>query len=229
MNDGRAVACDGIRPAAATRTSASSASPTRRHAHQLARLGGRQVARVEVAFRKDTASEPHLCSLSHPAGRLGDRPDLAGEADLAENGRLLTAPGGSARSRRPPRRPPGRRPARRSTCPPATLTNTSSPTRLRPARFSSTATQQRQAVLIDADRHPPRRCRTRLPLTSACTSTRIGRDPSMQHTTAEPGDAAGRSARNSCDGFGTGRRPVAGHLEHAELATPRRTGSSPRG
>jgi hypothetical protein len=37
-------------------------------------------------------------------------------------------------------------------------------------------------------------------LTSACTSTSRGRDPSMQHSTADPDVSAGR------------------HLEHAELA-----------
>ena len=55
-------------------------------------------------------------------------------------------------------------------------------------------------------------------LTSACTSTRIGRDPSTEHSTAEPGAFAGRSARNSFDGFGTGRSPRRRHLEDAELA-----------
>ena len=43
-----------------------------------------------------------------------------------------------------------------------------------------------------------------LVLTSACTSTRIGRDPSTQQRTAEPGVPAARSDRNSIDGFGTG-------------------------
>ena len=45
-------------------------------------------------------------------------------------------------------------------------------------------------------------------LTSACTSTSSGRDPSTQHSTADPGVAVGRSARNSCEGLGTGRSPV---------------------
>ena len=45
-------------------------------------------------------------------------------------------------------------------------------------------------------------------LTSACTSTSSGREPSMEHSTAEPGVPAGRSARNSCDGLGTARRPL---------------------
>ena len=44
-------------------------------------------------------------------------------------------------------------------------------------------------------------------LTSACTSTSSGREPSMQHSTADPGALAGRSARKSCDGFGTGFSP----------------------
>ena len=57
-----------------------------------------------------------------------------------------------------------------------------------------------------------------LALTSACTSTSSGRDPSMQHSTAEPGALAGRSARNSADGFGTPFKPAPRHLEHAQLA-----------
>ncbi len=55
-------------------------------------------------------------------------------------------------------------------------------------------------------------------LTSACTSTSSGREPSTQHSTADPGALAGRSARNSCDGFGTALQARAGHLEHAQLA-----------
>ena len=57
--------------------------------------------------------------------------------------------------------------------------------------------QQRQPLLIDAARHAARVCRTCCELTSACTSTRIGREPSTQHSTAEPGALIGRSARNS--------------------------------
>ena len=45
-------------------------------------------------------------------------------------------------------------------------------------------------------------------VTSACTSTSIGRDPSMQHSTADPGFPIERSARNNCDGLGTSRSPV---------------------
>ena len=40
----------------------------------------------------------------------------------------------------------------------------------------------------------------------------------MQHSTADPGLPIDRSARNICDGFGTSRRPVRRHLEHAKLA-----------
>jgi hypothetical protein len=48
-----------------------------------------------------------------------------------------------------------------------------------------------------------------LVLTSACTSTSSGREPSIEQCTAEPGVLAGRSARNSSDGLGTGLRPSA--------------------
>jgi hypothetical protein len=44
--------------------------------------------------------------------------------------------------------------------------------------------------------------------TSACTSTRIGRDPSTEHRTADPGAFVGRSARNIFEGFETARRPA---------------------
>ena len=47
-----------------------------------------------------------------------------------------------------------------------------------------------------------------LVLTSACTSTRIGREPSTQHSTAEPGVPEARSDRNSFEGFGTARSPA---------------------
>ena len=57
-----------------------------------------------------------------------------------------------------------------------------------------------------------------LVLTRACTSTRIGRDPSTQHSTADPGVPDARSERNNFDGLATGRRPVSGHFENAELA-----------
>jgi hypothetical protein len=48
-----------------------------------------------------------------------------------------------------------------------------------------------------------------LELTSACTSTSSGRDPSTQHSTADPGALTGRSARNIFDGLGTAWRPPA--------------------
>ncbi len=44
--------------------------------------------------------------------------------------------------------------------------------------------------------------------TSACTSTSIGREPSIVHTTAEPGAPACRSERKSAEGFATGLRPA---------------------
>src|SRR4029450_2462125 len=46
-----------------------------------------------------------------------------------------------------------------------------------------------------------------LALTSACTSTSNGRDPSIEQCTADPGVLAGRSERNSAEGFGTAIRP----------------------
>ena len=74
--------------------------------------------------------------------------------------------------------------------------------------FLENREEQRQPILIDADGHPPGHAVADVVLTSACTSTSIGREPSRQHNTAEPGVAVGRSARNSADGLGTGRRPA---------------------
>jgi hypothetical protein len=45
-------------------------------------------------------------------------------------------------------------------------------------------------------------------LTSACSSTRIGRVPSMLQITAEPGAFSGRSSKNSSDGFATSSSPL---------------------
>ena len=91
--------------------------------------------------------------------------------------------------------------------PPATLTNTSSPRSCRPTRFSSTA---RSSVVRLASR--PMVMRRGLPNdvgdTRAWISTSMGREPSTVATTAEPGDPARRSDRNSADGFGTGVRPA---------------------
>ena len=60
-------------------------------------------------------------------------------------------------------------------------------------------------------------------LTSAWTSTRIGRDPSTQHSTADPGVPNARSDRNSFeDRQGAGRQPS--FRRHPALR--RRTGFS---
>ena len=45
-------------------------------------------------------------------------------------------------------------------------------------------------------------------LVSACTSTRIGRVPSIVTAMAEPGALGMRSARNASDGFVTSTRPL---------------------
>ena len=101
--------------------------------------------------------------------------------------------------------------------PPAMFTNTSSVTRCSPARFSSTASSSDKRFWS-----MPTAMRLAIPydvvLASACTSTRIGREPSIEQSTAEPGVASGRSARKSAEGLATGFRPAAGHLEHAQLA-----------
>ena len=44
--------------------------------------------------------------------------------------------------------------------------------------------------------------------TSACTSTSMGREPSIVATTAEPGEPSLRSARKSAEGLATGLRPA---------------------
>ena len=88
--------------------------------------------------------------------------------------------------------------------------------------------QQRQPVR-DRGRWPcGAHCRTSP--RSRAPAPRRGSAASLRSCTAptSPGTFAGRSARNSCDGFGTGSQARAGHLEHAQLARPRRTGSSRR-
>ena len=210
--------------------SASSASPTAATPDQLAAVGGRQIARVDVASWKDTASEPHLRSFSHPAGCLGHR----------------RAPRRPARSRRT--RPSSARTGRlrRLDATAAATARSAAGSSIDHAagdvhehvvadeRSGPRASRGRRAAATGGSgrtRSPSAAgCRRRLLLTSACTSTRIGRDPSMQHSTAEPGRRR-RAARpgTAATGSGTGRRPLARHLEHAELARPRRTGSSPRG
>ena len=86
--------------------------------------------------------------------------------------------------------------------------NTSSPSEVEAGALLEHRQQQRQAVLIDAARHAAARCRTSCVLTSACTSTSSGREPSRQHSTADPATFCGRSARNSADGFGTAFSPL---------------------
>ena len=100
-------------------------------------------------------------------------------------------------------RTPARRPSSRRRC--------SRTHRRRPGsgRRASRAPPAAATAAADRCRSPSAaRCRRCCVLTSACTSTRIGREPSTEHSTAEPGAFAGRSARNSFDGLGTGRRPV---------------------
>ena len=55
-------------------------------------------------------------------------------------------------------------------------------------------------------------------LTSACTSTSSGRDPSTQHSTADPGAPAAARRETAAEGLGTALSPLTGHLEHAQLA-----------
>ena len=55
-------------------------------------------------------------------------------------------------------------------------------------------------------------------LTSACTSTSSGRDPSMQQSTAEPGDVQRTLRQEQRRRIRHALQPLAGHLEHAELA-----------
>ena len=97
------------------------------------------------------------------------------------------------------------------------LTNTSSATRFSPARFSSTASSS-----VSRLRSMPFAMRWALPymlvLTSACTSTSSGREPSMQHSTADPGVAALRCGEEQLRRVGHRAQPVAGHLEHPEFA-----------
>ena len=111
-----------------------------------------------------------------------------------------------------------RPPARRRVIPPAMFTNTSSPDQVQAGALLEHRQQQRQPLLIDAARHPPRVA------VGAGADERLhldeNRPRALRPRTAPPSPArsTGRSARNSCDGLGTGRRPRAGHLEHAELA-----------
>ena len=55
-------------------------------------------------------------------------------------------------------------------------------------------------------------------LTSACTSTSSGREPSIAHSTADPGDAVGPLGQEQRRRVGHRLQAGAGHLEHAELA-----------
>ena len=101
--------------------------------------------------------------------------------------------------------------------PPATLTKTSSPTRFSPARFSSTARSSDRRFWS-----MPLAIRRALPyelvLTSACTSTSSGREPSTQHSTAEPGAFGGPLGQEQLPTDSAPPAARAGHLEHAELA-----------
>ena len=170
-----------------------------------------------VGLGHDAAREAQLRGLTNPQRRLGRRPDLAGQPDFAEHDHVRGDRHDCAGSTRRRRARPGRRPARSRSARRRRSTNTSSVARFRPTRLSSTASSSASRL-----GSRPFAVRRALPnvavLTSACTSTRIGRDPSIAHSTTEPGTPVGRSARNSADGFGTARSPERRHLEDAELA-----------
>ncbi len=55
-------------------------------------------------------------------------------------------------------------------------------------------------------------------LASACTSTRIGREPSTEHRTADPGVALRPLGQEKRRRIGHRLEAAAGHLEHAQLA-----------
>jgi len=67
--------------------------------------------------------------------------------------------------------------------------------------------EQARAVGIDAERHAAAACR-RGRRDEAWISTSTGREPSIVHTTAEPGAPACRSERKRAEGFATGLRPA---------------------
>ena len=88
-------------------------------AARLTAIGG-----IDVRFGHDAAAEPHLRGLAHAQRCLRRASDFARKADLAD-----------AIAARTPRSDAGSS----TVIPPAMFTNTSSPIRFRPARFSRTA------------------------------------------------------------------------------------------
>ena len=121
------------------RSSASSASPTVRtptssHSPAGARSDGSMFASGMMQRRNP------ICAASRTrSARLRDAADLAGQPDLAEHRGRRRDRRGCARSTRSPRATPRSDAGSSTVIPPAMFTNTSSPIRFRPARFSSTA------------------------------------------------------------------------------------------
>ena len=193
--------------------SASSASPTVR-TPTISKSFGASLWR-QTAVGHHTPREPELSRLADAKRRLRGRPHLAGQPDLAKHDDVgRNRPVAQARRDGRDDGEVGRRLF--DAHPAGDVHEDVVGRQVEAGALVEHREQQRQAVVIEA----ARRSRA-LPnvdaLTSACTSTRIGRDPSMVHSTDEPGTLFGRSARNSCEGFATGSRPASGHLEHAEL------------
>ncbi len=90
--------------------------------------------------------------------------------------------------------------------PPATFMKISYPIRCMPSCFSITAASK--ATRLGSN---PRMVRRGVPklvlLARACSSTRIGRVPSILAVTVEPGAFAGRSDKKTAEGLATSSRP----------------------
>ena len=151
------------------------------------------------------------------------RANLAGQADLAGT-RRRRRNGAIAETRRD--RSHNRRSAAGSSMerPPATFYEYVIGGEVQARAFVEHREQQRQPVLIEAAGRP---CADSHERGSAHERLHFDEDRSRaldRHSTAEPGTLAGRSARTSFEGFGTGRSP-APVISNADRA-PLRTGSS---
>ena len=171
---------------------------------------------TDVARGQDAAREAHLRRLADPQGGLAGAPHLARQARPRRTPRCRRGPAGCGTRRRPRRRRPGRPRAPSTSRPPATLTNTSSPSSSRPTRFSSTA--RRRLVRFGSRPIDMRRGR----------AERGGRDERLHLDQHRPRALQGghhRGARRAREALGqeqrrrVGHRAQAGarHLEDAQL------------
>ena len=192
----------------------SSASPTVFTDTQLA--AGRRVVGRTVAVREDAAREPHLRRLADAQRPLAGAADLAGKTNLAEHGRRRTdRTVAQARRHGGDDREIGRGLVDRHAA--GDVDEDVLAHQVEAGALLEHGEQQREAILIDAARHPAR------------VAVRAGADQRLHFDEQRPrtfhaaqhrraGRVGGTLGEEQRRRIGHAFQPLPGHLEHAQLA-----------